>query len=100
MFDGVMILVLVLEHNLSTLEEQMDQNIETQEVVANSSVTMPGLEPPLEESGYGPAYIHTNKLHAYIPYSGKVWQEECLMNLLFSSIWQKKFGEWIDLPKC
>ena len=26
----------------------------------------------------------------HVPYSGKVWQGECLVNLLFSSIWQKK----------
>ena len=26
----------------------------------------------------------------FIPYSGKVWQAECLANLLFSSVWQKK----------
>ena len=25
-----------------------------------------------------------------LPYSGKVWQAECLANLLFSSIWWKK----------
>ena len=25
-----------------------------------------------------------------LPYSGKVWWVECLANLLFSSIWQKK----------
>ena len=25
-----------------------------------------------------------------LPYSGKVWRAECLANLLFSSVWQKK----------
>ena len=25
-----------------------------------------------------------------IPYSGKVWRGECLANLLFSNVWQKK----------
>ena len=38
LFDGVMILVLVLEQNLSTLEEQVGQTIETQEVVPTYSV--------------------------------------------------------------
>ena len=34
--------------------------------------------------------------HVYIPYSGKVWQGECLINLLFGV---KKFGKQIDQPK-
>ena len=25
-----------------------------------------------------------------IPYSRKIWQGECLVNLLFSNVWQKK----------
>ena len=28
--------------------------------------------------------------HHKLPYSGKVWRGECLANLLFSSVWQKK----------
>ena len=28
--------------------------------------------------------------HLAIPYRGKVWWAECLANLLFSSVWQKK----------
>ena len=38
MFDGVMILVLVLEHNLSTLEELEEQIIEAKEVEVIHSV--------------------------------------------------------------
>ena len=34
-----------------------------------------------------------------IPYSGKVWWEECLANLLFSSIWQKKVWRMNRLAK-
>ena len=29
-------------------------------------------------------------IHYHIPYSGKVWRAECLVNLLFSSVWRKK----------
>ena len=32
-------------------------------------------------------------LYHRVLYSGKVWQGECSANLLFSSVWWKKFGE-------
>ena len=37
-------------------------------------------------------YLEMKYLLQYyqIPYSGKVWQEECLANLLFLSVWRKK----------
>ena len=34
--------------------------------------------------------FHVVLLIFEIPYSGKVWQGECLANLLFSSVWRKK----------
>ena len=34
-----------------------------------------------------------------IPYSGKVWLAECLANLLFSSVWQKKVWRMNRLAK-
>ena len=37
------------------------------------------------------SYINHNlKCYSEVPYSGKVWRRECLANLLFSSVWQKK----------
>ena len=38
MFDEVMILVLILEHNLSTLDKLEDLTLDTKEVVAIHSV--------------------------------------------------------------
>ena len=40
--------------------------------------------------------IHIQHDYMHIPYSMKVWRTECLVNLPFSSIWRKKFGEWIS----
>ena len=34
-------------------------------------------------------------ISSHIPYSGKVWRGECLVNLFFSSVWQKKIW-WMN----
>ena len=39
------------------------------------------------------------KAETGIPYSGKVWQAECLANLLFSSVWRKKVWQINRLAK-
>ena len=46
--------------------------------------------------GWAPKMVIVNpyvSIIARVLYSGKVWHEECLANLLFLSIWRKKFVE-------
>ena len=41
---------------------------------------------------YATTMLYSNNTN-YVPYSGKAWRDECLANLLFSSVWEKRFGK-------
>ena len=72
------------------------KNNHYQSTVERKGASSDGKSPPAASNGMSNInnkifldYSVSHYFH-FIPYSGKIWQGECLANLLFSSVWRKK----------